>query len=360
MNAFIANLIIPAPDALPLPAPPWLLHTLLLVTFLAHLLAMNAMLGGLLIALWRSLRPDPEAPKMPALIVKTTPTLVATTVTLGVAPLLFLQTLMGQHFFTSSILMGWGWFSIVPVLIVAYYGAYLQAFKGAGQGHVKVPLLALTTLGILWVGFMFSNNTSLMAAPEVWGDKYFADARGLHLNLGDATLGPRYLHAVLGAVAVAGLFLAQWGTRRHDPAMRRTGLNAFTLLTAVNLLVGMWYLIALPEPAIKAFMGGQGAATMVLSVSLIMTLVILVVGFRLRRAPVDGGLGPLVALVVAVMALMVVMRDQARLAILGSTYRPGEFAVESQWLNIVVFVVLLIAGIAVVWWMARRLAKAWN
>ena len=256
--------------------------------------------------------------------------------------------------------MGWGWFSIVPVLILAYYGAYLQAFRGPRLGRVRVPLLAVTTLGILWVGFMFSNNTSLMASPEVWSDKYFADARGFHLNLTDATLWPRYLHAVLGAMAVAGLFLALWGSRRRDLAMRRTGLNTFSLLTAVNLVIGMWYLMALPEPAAKSFMGGSPLATGLLTVGLVLTLVVLVVGFRLRRAPVDGGLGMMTAMVVAVMAVMVVMRDLARGAILGSTYRPGGFEVQAQWLNIAVFVVLLVAGIAVVWWMARRLAQAWN
>jgi hypothetical protein len=151
-----------------------------------------------------------------------------------------------------------------------------------------------------------------------------------------------------------------WGARRSDHPMRRTGLNTFALLTAVNLLVGLWYLMALPEPAAKAFMGGNPLATFLLSVGLLLTLVVLVVGFRLRRAPVDGGLGPLAALVVAVMGVMVVMRDMARSATLGSTYQPDGFEVQAQWLNIVMFAFLLIAGIAVVWWMARRLAQVWN
>ena len=53
------------------------------------------------------------------------------------APLLFLQTLMGQFFFTSSILMGWGWFSVVVVLIFAYYGTYLQSFQREKLGTVR-------------------------------------------------------------------------------------------------------------------------------------------------------------------------------------------------------------------------------
>ena len=64
----------------------------------------------------------------------------------GVAPLLFLQTLMGQFFFTSSILMGWGWFSVVVVLIFAFYVTYLQSFRGPRLGRARTPLLAATSV----------------------------------------------------------------------------------------------------------------------------------------------------------------------------------------------------------------------
>jgi len=49
---------------------------------------------------------------------------------LGVAPLLFLQVLYGRLFFTSSILMAGFWLAVVPLLIVAYYCAYVVAFRG--------------------------------------------------------------------------------------------------------------------------------------------------------------------------------------------------------------------------------------
>ena len=63
------------------------------------------------------------------------PVAIAATVTLGVAPLLFVQVLYGRLFFTSSILMAWFWLAIVPLVILAYYGAYLLAFRGEAPGR---------------------------------------------------------------------------------------------------------------------------------------------------------------------------------------------------------------------------------
>ena len=140
----IATVILPQADVLPLPAPAALLHFLMTFTWLLHLLAMNALLGGLLITLWLRLKGGTENLAMADRLAKVTPSLVAAAVTLGVAPLLFIQVLFGQFIFTSSILMGWGWFSIVIVLIFAYYGTYLQSFMGEKLGaavhHERRPL----------------------------------------------------------------------------------------------------------------------------------------------------------------------------------------------------------------------------
>ncbi|MEN8005777.1 MAG: hypothetical protein ABFS42_02135 [Candidatus Krumholzibacteriota bacterium] len=369
MIPLAANVILPAPDALPLPAPAFLMRLLLLLTFYLHLLAMNAMLGGVIITFWARLRRRETGDAWDTLadaVAGTTPALVAATVTLGVAPLLFLQTLMGQFFFTSSILMGWGWFSVVVVLIFAYYGTYLQSFKRDRLGSARTPLLLGTAVLFLWIAFMFSNNTSLMAAVTTWPGKYFSDARGLHLNLDDPTLVPRYLHAILGAVAVAGLMLALWGRRRltggdsSGTFMVRTGLAAFTWTTLVNLLVGSWYLMALPRDAMLQFMGGSPVGTVLLTVGLVLGILMVVLGQRARNLPPGTGLMPVTVLTAVVMAAMVLMRDMARGAVLADLYRPGDFAVKTQVLNLVLFAGLLVGGIAIVVWMVRKLQKAWN
>ena len=56
------NPVIPLADPLPQPAPAWLLWALLQLTFFAHLLAMNVVLGGSILALhWRASRRETDA-----------------------------------------------------------------------------------------------------------------------------------------------------------------------------------------------------------------------------------------------------------------------------------------------------------
>lgn len=363
------QVILPAADALPLPASALLLQFLLQLTFLLHLLAMNAMLGGLILTLIGRFRSGGDDEPWTALadsIAKVSPSLVAATVTLGVAPLLFLQTLFGQFFFTSSILMGWGWLSVVIVLIFAYYGTYIQSFRGKKLGAMQTPLLAATVLLFLWIGFMFSNNTTLMLNLEKWGPMYFADAGGLHLNLGDGQLWPRWLHMVIGAIAVSGLMLAWWGKARlrggdrRGDFMVRTGVNTFTWYTLVNLALGLWYFFAQPSPVRKLFMGGSPYATTLFGAGFALGLVLLVLGLLGRAKGKSAGLWPLTLVTVVNLAIMILMRDVVRSGTLGEHYRPAEFAVEPQMLNLVLFGVLLVAGIGVLVWMLRTLYRAWE
>ena len=364
-----SQVILPAADALPLPASALLLQILLQLTFLLHLLAMNAMLGGLILTLIARIRgggADDPWTSLADSIAKVSPSLVAAAVNLGVAPLLFLQTLYGQFFFTSSILMGWGWFSIVVVLIFAYYGVYLQSVRGKKLGAARLPLLAVTVLLFLWIGFMFSNNTTLMLNTQKWGSLYFADARGLHLNLGDGQLWPRWLHMVVGAVAVAGLMLAWWGKARlrgkdfRGSFMVNVGIGAFTWCTLANIGLGLWYFLAQPSPVRKLFMGGSGYGTMLFGAGFLLSLVLLVLGWVARRNGVRAGLWPRSLAGIVNLVVMILMRDVVRSGTLGDNFQPASFAVQTQVLNLAIFGGLLLAGIGVLVWMLRALYLAWD
>ena len=58
------------------------------------------------------------------------PSVFAFTITLGVAPLLFLQVMYGQFLYASSILIGVPWLAIIAMVILAYYGVYFFSMKG--------------------------------------------------------------------------------------------------------------------------------------------------------------------------------------------------------------------------------------
>ena len=119
------------PDSNLLPAPLWLITALHILTLTLHLAAMNFLVGGLVLVLtgrfarrWQ----NPTVRKVIALA----PNIMAATVTLGVAPLLFLQLVFPAQMYSASIISGWFWFLVVPAVILAYTLLYRAAFASIG------------------------------------------------------------------------------------------------------------------------------------------------------------------------------------------------------------------------------------
>ena len=217
--------LIPTLDPNPLPAPYWVFKLLLLTTFFLHIVAMNFVLGGGVLALvskWRS-KNDERSGRMFLDIAKKLPVLLPATITLGIAPLLFVQVLYGQFFYTSSILMAWPWFLVLVFLTTAYYGFYYVSYRGGRPGGRAGGVMLFSVILVFLIGFLFSNNLTLSETPSRWAGKYFANPAGWNLNLTEPTLIPRFLHFVVAAVAVGGLLLvflalANW---KRDPEHAR-------------------------------------------------------------------------------------------------------------------------------------------
>lgn len=335
----ILTAVIPDAEPLPLPAPPWLLWGLLLLTFFFHLLPMNFVLGGTIIGVVERLRGGSE--ELTRWLARVMPTMIAAAITFGVAPLLFLQALYGRHFFTSSVLMAWFWFAVVPLLIVAYYGAYLLAFRGYRVG-IAIGMAAI----FLTVAFIYSNNMTLMLRADRFLPLYLAGAGGTHLNLGDATLVPRFLHMLLGALAVAGMAIAAF-----LPSAARTGTRWFLGATLANVVVGMWWLGVLPREVLLRFVGGNTLATIWLAAGAVAGFAAMVLLF-LRRTGLAA-----VSLAVS-LATMILARDDVRRAMMARTGFTPTAWIEPQWGVIAIFAVLLVAALATTIWMALLLRKA--
>jgi len=230
----LANIVIPTTDPIPLPAPVWLLEFLLILTFVLHLLAMNVLLGGTFIALITRIKAGEDAfrRRLVSGFFRSLPAFFAASITLGIAPFLFVQTLYGQFIFTSSILMGWPWISVVLIIMLAYYGMYILAFRRKQNGLI-VPLLSAVFLLLALIAFLYVNNFTLMLHPEKWQGTYHASAKGTHLHLSERMLIPRFLHFAVGAVA-----LMLKADKQSDPRLQ-AGLGAGCALLTVVLMALM-------------------------------------------------------------------------------------------------------------------------
>ncbi len=357
---------IPQADPLPLPAPLWLLWGLLTLTFVLHIVPMNFVLGGSLIAAAGRLRGsgDEDSRALLHWLAKLAPTMVSAAVTFGVAALLFVQTLYGRLFFSSSILMAWFWLGVVPVLILAYYGTYVLSFKEERLGRLAAPLAILIALMFTAIAFVYTNNMSLALRPETWVAAYQQDAGGTHLNLADKTLIPRFLHMVLGAVAVAGMIVSLYGLAKsgrdevHGNWAMRHGAIWFVAPTVVNLLTGLWWIAALPREVMFRFAGRNPVATWSLTLGVLFGVSALAMMIGAMNASDPGRLvkGSTWSLALTLVA-MVVARDQVRQGMLGIAAYEIPAWIEPQWAVIAIFGVLLVAALGLTAWMARLLLR---
>jgi hypothetical protein len=333
-----------APPLVTIPAPWGIFEALLLLTFTAHLLLMNVILGGTVIALASNGRRRSPTPAL----AKTLPTALALTVNLGVPPLLFLSVLFGGYLYTAAVLSAVSWMAVPALAMAAYYLLYIVSY-GMKKGVTRTPALALAAVLLLCVSFIMTNIMSLLQRPEAW-TAYFTTPGGTILNVGDPTFFPRWLHFVTASLAVGGLFIAvknASAAARHEVAAKARmslGLAWFNRATMVQIALGIWFLLALPTEVMLLFMGKSGLHTAVFLAGLVAVAATL--AFGLRGQPMRAALA-----VVATVALMVGMRDLVRAAYLAPYIHPDKLAVSPQYGPLAVFLLCLLAVIGLTWYM---------
>jgi hypothetical protein len=326
---------------------------LLMLTFPLHLVAMNAMLGTALTAFIAHLFPGRPYRELSHELAKALPFLVAFTVNLGVAPLLFVNVIYGHLLYSSTVLMGLFWLSVIPLVIVAYYLAYIYDFSFKKLGNMAMFGVLVVLILLMTVGFIFSNNMTMMISPASWV-RWFSTPGGTLLNSADPTLLSRYLHMMTGSLAVGGLCVALYATKvlKHDAEVAeaggRLGMQLFSWLTLLQVAVGTWFFMALPTEVMKRFMGGDAVSTALLGVGILLALVTLIVGFKRM-------VWPAVFLTLPLVYVMSFMRDSVRTGYLAPYFDMTKVPTTVQWSPLIFFLVTLVFGLAVIVWMLSKL-----
>jgi len=328
------------PDYQFLSAPLWLVTTLHLVTLTLHFVAMNFLLGGVVIVLYAALRrqwSDPALLKFARLF----PSAMAATVTLGVAPLLFVQLVYHRQIYSAAIVSGWAWLGIIGAAIVAYYALYRATLRGDRTGRLSLAALGLALAGLLYVSFAYSSIFSMAERPGLMHSLYAQDQSGLVWNpqIGDYLL--RWSHMVLGAVTVGGFLLGLLG--RDEPAAYRTGKQFFVGGMVLASLAGMGYTLSL-LPILPALM--KTPAIWALTVALLLSLGSL--HFFFKKNFVGAG-----AMLFVSMLGMVYTRHTARMLQLSGLFEPSSLRIATQWSPFILFLVCFAIMLGVVAYMLR-------
>ncbi len=351
------NPVIPAPVPVPLPAPAWLLQLLMVFAFVLHLLAMNLLAGGaVMLALSSYLgQRNSRHRELARRAWRLMPPVVAFTITLGVAPLLFVQLVYGQLFYTSSVLMAWAWLAVVALLLLGYYGIYWFSMRYEELGARGFWVIPATAIMFLLVMMILTQNMSLLERPQDFYPRFLAGGVGTYLGSYNSVSWARFLHFLVASLAVAGLGLAlvagRWGGEAPELARwaRRYGARWFMIGTGVQFLVGLWFLFALPAEIRGGFLGGDRLATALLVIAVVLAV--------LALAAVPKSLVASAFAIVGTISLMAVIRHLVRMAHLRPYFDPRTLRVEGQWGVFVLFAVLLVAGLATVAWMLYKLFR---
>lgn len=350
------HLIIPQPDTIPV-GWGWF-QFLLLLTFPIHLLAMNAMLGGLAIGIVQHLRGGAVQKQLAHRIAIALPLVIAFVVNFGVAPLLFVQVLYGQFMYSSSVLMGIFWILIIPILIIAYYAAYLYDFKFTKLGAAGIPVAVISLVLLVSIGFFFSNNMLLMSMPERFGE-YFSHKSGTLLSYNLHEFWPRFLHMMTGAFAIGGLFVVLLGRFRKsaNPELtehaEKLGLRSFLVFTSINVLIGIWYLVSLPRELMMLFMGGNLGATFFFIVGLLLAGGALWCAYKKKFWLTFFH-------AVALVVVMTFLRSWLRSAYLREVFTLDQLEVVPQYSPMILFVVTLLGGLVCLGWLIKKTADVFE
>jgi hypothetical protein len=152
---------------------------LYLSTLLIHIVFMNYVLAGSAYLAAHSVfrgRTNDESP-LAELLRDWMPFMLSAAITAGIAPLLFLQVLYQERFYTANLLLFSRWMAILPVLIAGFYLSYLLKSKLVHRW----PLAARAAVGcgtfacFAFVGWSWVENHLLsVQGHETWEKEYVA------------------------------------------------------------------------------------------------------------------------------------------------------------------------------------------
>ncbi|WP_442481472.1 hypothetical protein [Aeoliella sp. SH292] len=224
---------------------------LYLVTLVLHVVAMNYVVAGAIVVagagVWRLFGSYCDATGTIVAVLKDwLPFALGVTITLGVAPILFIQLLYKHPFYTANLLLFHRWMSILPVLIVAFYLLYLQKSKWIEhRGQLLRTSVGLGVVAMfLFVAWSWSENHLLsLASQQTWTDHYAAG----RMWYATPELAPRLSLFLIASFTNLALLLA-WQLRGRATTTIVHRLALFAGVGVVgSLAVAAWYWFAVPE-----------------------------------------------------------------------------------------------------------------
>ena len=365
------QLPIPNPDVIPVPGDISMILFLLYLTFFIHVVLMNTLLGGTFLTFVSEMMAKFSSDEQKRIqhiqlsekLGHILPFLVSMTITFGIAPLLFVQGIYGQFFYTSSVLMATVWLSVVLLILIGYYSLYFYTRGFEKYKNRRYIFISISMVMFATVAFIYVNNITLMQTPQKWLAIYTnTHGSGWYLNTDESTLLPRYVHIGLSAIAVSGLLVLYLGMReKTNEALKqfaiRWGASWFVVTTVLQLGVGFWFYYAIPENLRSIFSEGTpGILFQSSHVLFLIGIVCIALSALGKHKNITAGMG-IVAVLIGILE-KIINRDQLRQAYLREVnWSFDVLKTAPQYDVITLFFISLLAGVGLLVWILRKYQK---
>lgn len=281
----IFHISIPPDFPLPIPGNLSLFEFLIVFTFILHIIFVNFTLslatGAVVLEGAGIMKKSKRLDDMARICSFHASVHKSIAVVLGVAPLLIISVIYTQYFYTSTLLIGKAWLSIIVLLITAFLLLYLYKFSWENlenkKGlHFSVGLVASVIL--LFVPLIFIVNIVSMLYPEKW-----ESASGFfHSLIHYPQIWQRYAHFILASLATGGFYMYfyfTWKQKKQplsdvEQSLKIVGVKVTFWITLLQLLFGSLLLISFRRDVMLLFMGDNLLLTTLLLVSIALTIVL--------------------------------------------------------------------------------------
>ena len=365
----LASMLFPTPDPIPLPAPVWLFKFLHGTVLTLHFITVQWVLGWIAIGvIWNlggRLLKNSTMTESSAGMAKSLPILMTYLINFGIPPLLFTQLLYGNFLYTSSVLIGVWWISVVALVIFAYSALYAGSERAANaRGWWVYGLIALG-IGIL-IARIYSTNMTLMLRPGVWTEMFRSNPHGTALPPTDPTAVPRWLLMLAGSLTIGGLCLVAAGVWRKNTAAVKGFMvrNGGWIATAGALLqaAAAFRVYATQPGAVLAKLAESPLYRILPLAWIALAALAGVLGLlALVRREKAGNLLASGAAVITLLltAVQVVYRDGIRdLTLLTAGYNVWDQNVVANWPIVLLFLGVFVIGLVLLGWMIAIACKA--
>ena len=270
-------------------------------------------------------------------------------ITAGVAPLLFVQILYQERFYTSNLLLFQRWMAVVPVLVAGFYLLYLHKSERVRRAWLRAAVPIAAALCFVFVAWSWTENHLLGLDDRAW-ISFWAERRWFY---GSPALVPRLLGWLAASLPIfaAG---AAWQVRVRGAAVCRPLAIVALVGIALSTAAAAWQYSALPsdsaydldQPMIAPWWWAFGAARACEGIAWIV-VAIAPAAPRARRALASATAAGALAIVAGAM-----LREGARLHALGLLH-PRAIAAGGA-VIFFAFAALTIGALVAVWRIVAR------